>query len=171
MNNNHFDNTVSHYLALFDLQEQLNDHLSALGFPEINIFGDVMADACTAPKCCCGGDGCCGCADCKCGGHCHCQPETEAAEDSADEDEPEYILIHKDDFSQLANDLVEMGDTIDSLCNLFQEKEHLAKTLLGIAAKLDTTSAEHLTVRNAVRTVNTISDRWDEIDLFPVDLD
>lgn len=170
MNNNHFDSTVSHYLALFDLQEQMNDHLSALGFPEVNIFGEVMEDAGITPKCNGNCDHCGGCRDCKCSGDCHCQHDTEPAQESAEESEPEYVLIHKDDFSQLANDLVEMSDTIDSLCSLFQEKEHLAKTLLGIAAKLDTSSAEHLTVRNAVRTVNAISDRWDEIDLFPVDL-
>lgn len=66
------------------------------------------------------------------------------------------VILTYSNFAQMVENMIELGDMVDTLSQMLGAKEHLARTLLGVACKLDTSVDEK-------KEKQYIHDRTDEI--------
>lgn len=122
-----------HLKTALDLLMEAGHHLEAAGFPE------------SAEE-----------ADCR-----HCAfLDLCSSDENSDES---CVTISYDSFTRLMGDLVTLADMVDALMERHEQKEHLVKTLLGIAAKLDTTAEEKRSNDQILKSANSILDYWSNV--------
>ena len=177
MNNTKSETYEAHSQAILSLLDQCCEHLAALGYPPLHIKKEPDEHDCGHCDRCGGCVNCGNCAACdscpdpenhKCCKNRKGSPEAKAENG---ENGVDYIIMSVDDFGQLLDDMIALSETIDGLTHFIHEKEHLAKTLLGIANRLVPSTQEQMLVQVANKTNATISDRWDSIELAPIDED
>lgn len=79
---------------------------------------------------------------------------------SADADTTDCIVLRYSDFSQLMQDLIDLADMNDTLMQMLGAKEHLARTLLGVACKMDTSAQEKQEKQSIREHTNAILNKW-----------
>lgn len=79
---------------------------------------------------------------------------------SADADMTDCVVLRYSDFSQLMQDMIDLGDMNDALLQMLGAKEHLARTLLGVACKMDTSAQEKQEKQHIREHTDAILNRW-----------
>jgi len=79
---------------------------------------------------------------------------------SADADMTDCVVLRYSDFSQLMQDMIDLGDMNDTLLQMLGAKEHLARTLLGVACKMDTSAQEKQEKQLIREHTDAILNRW-----------
>ncbi|MCD8232532.1 MAG: hypothetical protein LUD14_12145 [Clostridiales bacterium] len=177
MNNTKCETREAHSQAILDLLDQCCEHLAALGCPPVHPKHEPDEHDCGHCDRCGGCVNCGNCAACNScpdpESHKCCKNRKDAPENKNEDGEGsiDYIVMSVDDFGQLLDDMIALSDTIDGLAHFIHEKEHLAKTLMGIANRLVPSTQEQMLVQAANKTNATISERWDSIELAPIDED
>lgn len=80
-------------------------------------------------------------------------------------EENDYIVLRYSDFAQLMQDLIDLGDLNDTLMQMLGAKEHLARTLLGVACKLDTSPQEKQEKQHIRECTDAILNKWSNVTL------
>ena len=70
------------------------------------------------------------------------------------------VVLRYSDFAQMMQDMIELGDMNDTLMQMLGAKEHLARTLLGVACKMDTTTHEKQDMKYIRERIDEILNKW-----------
>ncbi|MBQ3614851.1 MAG: hypothetical protein II993_02485 [Anaerotignum sp.] len=79
---------------------------------------------------------------------------------SNEAEETDCVVLRYSDFSQLMQDLIDLGDMNDTLMQMLGAKEHLARTLLGVACKMDTSAHEKQEKQHIREHTDAILNKW-----------
>lgn len=75
-------------------------------------------------------------------------------------EEADCVILRCSDFAQMVQDMIDLGDMVDELMQMLGAKEHLARTLLGVACKLDTSAQEKQAKQNIHDRTDEILNKW-----------
>lgn len=78
------------------------------------------------------------------------------------------VILKCSDFAQMVENMIELGDMVDTLSQMLGAKEHLARTLLGVACKLDTSVDEKKEKQYISERTNEIMNKWSNATLTSV---
>lgn len=70
------------------------------------------------------------------------------------------VVLRYSDFSQMMQDMIDLSDMNDTLMQMLDAKEHLARTLLGVACKMDTSSHEKQEKQHIRERIDEILNKW-----------
>lgn len=91
------------------------------------------------------------------------------AKDSADTATTNCIVLRYSDFAQMMQDMSDLSDMNDTLMQMLGAKEHLARTLLGIACKMDTSVHEKQEMNNIRERTDEILNKWSNATLTAIE--
>lgn len=159
---NYPENYKAHWQAILDHLHACDRHLKALNLPPIFENPDDRKEdehSSTSDRVTCGY------ASCSTeGGH-----APSAIPISTEVDGVDCVILPCSDFEQLFNDMVNMHDMLDYLIGLQERKETLAETLLGVADKMRTSSSERKNISSILDRMETIANRWANMEITPVE--
>lgn len=84
-------------------------------------------------------------------------------------EETDCVVLRYSDFAQLIQDLIDLGDMNDTLMQMLGAKEHLARTLLGVACKMDTLAHEKQEKQHIREHTDAILNKWSNATLTVMD--
>lgn len=96
--------------------------------------------------------------DRSCCAHAHCSGEQDN----------NCIVLQYSDFVQMMNDMAELGDMVDTLLQMHAASDHLIKTLVGVARKLDAVPASSHEKQYIQCRADQIMEKWSGADLIAV---
>ena len=172
MNHSEFDTEKKHCLELLRLLDACNPHLIALGYPPFDSsYEEFEPDESNCGNCDACGD-CPNCGNCAVCGNCqeasdhHCSfNKTSEALSGKD-----YVVLSAEDFKLLMKDCDSLYKAVWDLFNRHRTKEHLLKTLLVTAAKLDTSVEEQEKIHHIIHSVEESIHHWENMELKPISL-
>jgi len=79
------------------------------------------------------------------------------------------VVLKYSDFTQMIQDMIDLSDMNDVLMQMLSAKEHLARTLLGVACKMDTSDHEKQEMKNIHERTDAILNKWSNATLTAIE--
>lgn len=79
------------------------------------------------------------------------------------------VVLKYSDFAQMIQDMIDLSDMNDILMQMLGAKEHLARTLLGVACKMDTSDHEKQEMKNIREHTDAILNKWSNATLTAIE--
>lgn len=79
------------------------------------------------------------------------------------------VVLKYSDFAQMIQDMIDLSDMNDVLMQMLGAKEHLARTLLGVACKMDTSDHEKQEMKNIREHTDAILNKWSNATLTAIE--